>query len=461
MVSKAGGCVRPVRLAGRSDHVDVGTGEMRRAPVPTTVHVRCNNRRASACPDCSRLYQRDARRIVVQGLSSDDGAGYAGCPAWFVTLTAPSFGPVHSRRAGKGAESRVCRQRRGTCEHGRALACTARHAADDKRLGEPICPRCFDYGRAVVWNAMVPALWKATRDRLESAVASAAGLSVAGLRRVVRVSFVKVAEMQRRGLVHLHLVIRVDGRTADGDRTAAPGWASGDLVADCLRAVVASVGVDVPDPASVALLDASGALPVQASADGRWSVGWGAQVDIRRIRLGGEMDAVKVGNYLAKYLTKSVGDDDALNAPVRSLGHLRRLRLRDHQRRLVETCWRLGSDQAFSTALDEAAGRAPGRLPGLIRWSHAHGFGGHWVGKSRRYSTTFGAVRAVRRRWARVFSAALSGRPFGTDDAGGFVALDEFGRPDGDPATVVLGQWRYAGRGRDPGKGTGGSGGGS
>jgi hypothetical protein len=347
---------------------------------PPVVHVRCNNRRASACPDCSRLYQRDARRIVVGGLGGDgthgDGGRLAGCPAWFVTLTAPSFGAVHSRRAGKGAESQVCRQRRGTCEHGRALACTVRHGADDRRLGEPICPRCFDYSRAVVWNAMLPALWKATRDRLESAVASAAGLTVTGLRRQVRVCFIKVAEMQRRGLVHLHVVVRVDGRDRDGGLTVAPSWAAGELVADCLRTVVATVAVDAPDPAGVALLDTCGALPVAPSADGRLSVGWGRQMDLRRIRLGGDTDASKVGNYLAKYLTKSTSDGGLLDSPVRSLAHLARLRLREHPRRLVEACWRLGSDRAFAEALDAAAGRTPGRTVGLLRWSHGFGFGG-------------------------------------------------------------------------------------
>ncbi|WP_374210300.1 replication initiator [Frankia sp. AgW1.1] len=80
---------------------------------------------------------------------------------------------------------------------------------------------------------------------------------------------------------------------------------------------------------------------------------------------------------------------------------------------------------------------------------------GHWITKSRRYSTTFGAVRSVRRRWARMLAAALTGRPFATDEAGGFVAVDGFGRLDGDPQTEVLGSWRYAGRGRDPAPGGG------
>jgi len=296
---------------------------------------------------------------------------------------------------------------------------------------------------------MLPALWKATRDQLESAVAAAAGLTVAGLRRMVRVSFVKVAEMQRRGLVHLHVVIRIDGRDPSGNPDAPPQWAYGDLIADCLRAVVGSVAVVAPDPAAVALLDTSGALPVAASTDG-FAVRWGSQIDIRRIRLGSETDAVKVGNYLAKYLTKSVTDSGALDAPVRSLRQLARLGLRDHARRLVETCWRLGADRTFTDALDAAAGRPAGRTAGLIRWSHSWGFGGHWISKSRKYSTTFGAVRSARRRWARLLAAALSGRPLGLDGDGSPVVLDEFGRPDGDPQTLVVGQWRYVGRGREP-----------
>ncbi|OHV62154.1 MULTISPECIES: replication initiator [unclassified Pseudofrankia] len=117
---------------------------------------------------------------------------------------------------------------------------------------------------------------------------------------------------------------------------------------------------------------------------------------------------------------------------------------------MEQTCWRLGNDRAFAEALDVAAGRVPGRTVGLIRWSHAYGFAGHWLTKSRRYSTTFRELRGVRRRWSRLLAAALSGRPLGLDGDGGPVVLDEFGRPDGDPDTVVVGQWRYVGRGRDP-----------
>ena len=35
----------------------------------------------------------------------------------------------------------------------------------------------------------------------------------------------------------------------------------------------------------------------------------------------------------------------------------------------------------------------------LRRWAHMLGFGGHFSTKSRRYSTTLGALRAARRAW--------------------------------------------------------------
>jgi len=38
-------------------------------------------------------------------------------------------------------------------------------------------------------------------------------------------------------------------------------------------------------------------------------------------------------------------------------------------------------------------------LSPLARWAHQLGYGGHWLTKSRRWSTTFGALRAVRRTW--------------------------------------------------------------
>ncbi|WP_313954627.1 replication initiator, partial [Frankia sp. EI5c] len=438
----AGGCCRPIRLSGYIDHVDVGTGEVRRAFTSAgepggVLHVRCGNRRESACPACSAIYKRDARRLVLAGLAGGKGVPdtVSDHPAWFVTLTAPSFGPVHSRRQrSKGGPVRACHPRRGLCPHGRPAGCHERHHEADSRLGSPLCADCYGYGRSVVWNALVPKLWKVTRDATESAVAAAAGLTVAGLRRAARLSFVKVAEMQARGVVHLHVVIRVDG--PDGPDSAPPAWAAGELVADALRGVLSAVAVPAPDPDALT-------LDTTTVADDGWAVRWGVQVDIRRIVLEGPADVGRVSNYLAKYITKSAAAGGALDHPVRSLAALARLTLAPHLRRLVETCWRLGHHVMFAAALDAALGRESGDIPRLVRWSHQAGFGGHWLSKSRRYSTTFGALRTVRRVWSRTIGAAMAGR----------VPVDAFGRVDGDENTIVLGTWAYAGRGLHLGSG--------
>jgi hypothetical protein len=63
------------------------------------------------------------------------------------------------------------------------------------------------------------------------------------------------------------------------------------------------------------------------------------------------------------------------------------------------------------------------------------GFGGHFSSKSRRYSTTLGALRR-----ARVAYAVRRRR-------GGTLPLDTWGRPEDDQTTVVIATWRYLGSG--------------
>jgi hypothetical protein len=63
------------------------------------------------------------------------------------------------------------------------------------------------------------------------------------------------------------------------------------------------------------------------------------------------------------------------------------------------------------------------------------GFGGHFSSKSRRYSTTLGALRR-----ARVVYAIRRRR-------GDTVALDAWGRPEEDPGVIVVASWSYLGSG--------------
>jgi len=127
-----------------------------------TAWVACKNRRASICEACSRVYQYDAHHLIVTGLRGGKTvpATVEGSPAKFVTLTAPSFGPVHTVDAHGG-----CLPRRDprTCDHGVPMVCHHRHGDDDPQLGQPICVDCFDYLGAVLWNASASELFRRWR----------------------------------------------------------------------------------------------------------------------------------------------------------------------------------------------------------------------------------------------------------------------------------------------------------
>ena len=63
------------------------------------------------------------------------------------------------------------------------------------------------------------------------------------------------------------------------------------------------------------------------------------------------------------------------------------------------------------------------------------GFGGHFSTKSRRYSTTLGALRR-----ARVAYAIRRRR-------GDTLPLDAWGRPEDDQAVIVVASWHFLGLG--------------
>jgi Replication initiator protein, pSAM2 len=214
-VAATGYCTHPVRLRGTVEHADAATGEVRtvydteREPDATLLKA-CGNRRVSVCPSCSATYQADSFHLVAAGLRGGKGVPerVARHPRLFVTFTAPSFGPVHSRRA-QGRLVYPCQPyRQGQrCPHDKRAGCWQRHDEDDPRLGEPLCPRCYQAGAQVLWNALAGRLWSRTTIYVYRTLAKAAGMSEAELRRVVRISFAKVAEYQKRGAVHFHAVI--------------------------------------------------------------------------------------------------------------------------------------------------------------------------------------------------------------------------------------------------------------
>ncbi|MEV4654817.1 replication initiator [Micromonospora sp. NPDC049301] len=140
-------------------------------------------------------------------------------------------------------------------------------------------------------------------------------------------------------------------------------------------------------------------------------VGWGEQVDVRRINTtGGELTDGKVAAYLAKYATKATeatGHQSTRLTPATVDDYADPEG--DHLARLIDACWHLGRPTGTDTANGAATpGDRQGSLDtkpnfyaGLGRWAHMLGFGGHFLTKARRYSVTFGLLRDTRATYRR------------------------------------------------------------
>lgn len=402
-VAGTGYCQHPIRLSGQHSHVAADTGELTvrvdtAAEPDGVLLVACRNRRATVCPSCAKTYQADAWHLLSAGLRGGKGVpeAVADRPRVFVTLTAPSFGPVHSRRLDRRGRPRRCHPRPhpdsdllGYCPHGRPSTCTAKHIGDDPLLGQALCEDCFEYRAAVLFNAHITPLWQNTVLRTRRGLAAGLGVPTRLLSEQLRVSFGKVAEYQLRGVVHLHVLVRLDGPSPD-----------------------------LPPPAALTTVELQRILVTAARGahaklpDGLGALMWGAQLDVHpipRSRDGSLEPAVaKVVSYLAKYATKSTHTSGALDRPIRRASEIDALRVNPHLRRMVATCWQLGNDPTY-------------RPLRLRAWAHTLGFRGHLTTKSRTYSTTFTALREARRAHR--------------------------GEPPPQETTEQIGTLRYAGRG--------------
>ena len=378
----AGGCVRPIRLRGTIRDIDAATGELLSVldtedNPDNVIYLPCGDRRASVCPPCAEAYRADTYQLIRAGLAGGKGVSESVAihPCVFATFTAPSFGPVHTRVVTSGGKVARCRPRRKAnyCPHGQRHSCGQRHKEDDACLGRPLCPDCYDYDASVVWNAHSGELWRRTVIAIRRQVDKLA--KPHGAR--VRVSFAKVAEFQRRGLIHFHAIFRLDGVDPHHpERTVPPHPA---ITADGLAGVIQSV-------ASSAWF-ATVSHPAKPKG---WDITWGVQVDPRVVRLtdDGQITDVAVASYLAKYATKSTEPVGVPPGRITADNVRTYATPRTHQGRLIAACLKLGNHPHED-------------FQALRRWAHMLGYRGHFATKSRRYSTTMRALRAARRDWQR------------------------------------------------------------
>jgi hypothetical protein len=234
------------------------------------------------------------------------------------------------------------------CPHGKRAGCWQRHDEDDPRLGEPLCGRCYQAGAQVLWNALAGRLWSRTTIYLYRALAHLAGLTEGKLRRLVRVSFAKVAEYQKRGAVHFHAIIRLDAATDCGCSACVnppPDRFTAELLERAVRQAAATVAVPCP------VVDRGQGVTLVAR--------WGAQLDLHSITEAsdaGELSADQVAGYVAKYATKGT---EALGV---TLDHriceveLEGLDVPAHVAELIRACWELGGRPGLA-GLRLASGR--------------------------------------------------------------------------------------------------------
>ena len=158
----------------------------------------------------------------------------------------------------------------------------------------------------------------------------------------VRPAYVKVAEYQQRGLVHLHVLVRLDRamckyrapRAAPAPRRASMPSCSSRR---CAR----------PSPTSSA--------PV-AEALGGGRVRWGRMLDVRQLATGKQRG--EIAGYLAKYATKSTEQAGGLLHRI-SPAASPRAKVREHVRTFMSSAFVLDADRQRRTHQPRRAASRP------------------------------------------------------------------------------------------------------
>jgi hypothetical protein len=193
----------------------------------------------------------------------------------------------------------------------------------------------------------------------------------------LRIEYVKVAEFQKRGAAHFHCLVRFDGRAASGEygamRYSGP-WSEYTLK----RAIrIASRRI---------VLMAPPVQPGQADI----AIRFGRQLDVRSVHGGSAdiLDHSRVARYLAKYTVKSCDDVELENPSAGLRVHLAELRSQ------ARSVW-----QESSLGYGGSGSTNPYAM--ILKWAKSFGFRGHFMTKSRIYSTTFSALRCARAAYRR------------------------------------------------------------
>lgn len=233
-------CLHPLAL--RLTRVHPLTGEV----VVDQVERRCGTRLLDRCPSCSEIYRRDAMRVMFEGAAANPG------PRTWITFTAPgdeAFGRTHTA-AYKGLPSERC-------------ACRSYHSVTDPRVGEPLDRASYGYDKVASFNASSSRLFSVTMQKIGRLLGGEA------------LPYVRVVEYQRRGLVHVHVLV----------------------LGTVPRTIVELAVRGGRNPAT--------GRPVRPTRHGEWS--WGSQLDVQQLG-GADTDRGRVIGYMTKVISYAVKD---------------------------------------------------------------------------------------------------------------------------------------------------------
>jgi replication initiator protein RepSA len=143
----------------------------------------------------------------------------------------------------------------------------------------------------VAFNWHAPELWCRFTITLRRTLARQTGQTTAEFARHCRLSFVKVAEFQRRGVVHFHTLIRLDGTSDDYRPPQININATALTIAIQQTAAQVQLTIAMPDGPDLVLR-------------------FGTQLDTQTVNGGptGELTPEHAARYIAKYANKSAED---------------------------------------------------------------------------------------------------------------------------------------------------------
>lgn len=363
LIDSGRACSHPIRLVS-DEVIDTTTGEI--TAQDKAIVVPCHNRRYSVCPACAKQYQLDAYHLVKSPFSSGDSL------TW-VTLTAGSMGVI---KDGK----------RISCLHhevGQCL-CGKTHQSGAKVIGQPFDSSRFAYDEAASFNKhsgklfsdfirqLKRVLYRYYLDRFVAVYGYGDALADEMAKaRVKDLRYLRVAEIQERGLVHHHVAFAGKVRLEHLEH------------AQLLAAVTADgFRHQYGQPFT--------------NKKGQ-TVNYGLKAEV----IGAGEDVERIASYVSKYLTKSFASSIDPNSPASHYSTL----CKESDR--LEESYADGKDECYAYVHHKNAWSVAGmkRCPcsRCRAWRFASraweylGLRGHIMTKSQNWGISFKSIRESRR----------------------------------------------------------------